>query len=130
MKKLKIISLFTVILICFSVLYCKKSSTSSDGVTPFILKGYVELDGERVPNVNVKFEFGEGSANAGELVYTPKIKQTDSKGEFEFRQKVTKVQAKYFVCVQHPLTGAWTSKRGGTALNGKTATEPFILASQ
>ena len=132
MKCSKVPLLVSAIFLLCALVYCGGDSSNNGGedTDVFKLSGYVEMDGSRVADCNVKFEFGEGSANAGTFTYPySRINKTNANGEFEFTKKVTQVQAKYKVSAEHPITGVYTTTKEGTAMNGMDKTEVFILSS-
>ena len=131
MRNLKVFVFFFVLALACCLIYCGgDDGTSSEDTNVFKVTGTVTLDGAPAEGLTVKFEYGEGSANAGSFVYNyVRNETTDADGKYEFTKKVTAaggVQAKYWVSVQRP-DGSYTSQKGGTALNGKTETQNFAL---
>ena len=132
MRNLKALIFLAALIFTFSLVYCgSDDSSSSNGDTDvFKVVGTVTLDGSPRSGSTVKFEYGEGSANAGTFVYDyVKNTTTDAEGKYEFSKKVMGgggVQAKYWVSAQRP-DGSWTRQKGGTALNTKTDIQNFAL---
>jgi len=134
MRNLKVIFFVLVLILGFSLVYCgSDDGSSSEDTDVFKVHGTVTLDGQPAEGLSVKFEYGEGSANAGSFVYDyVKNENTDAAGEYEFTKKVQGgggVQAKYWVSVQRP-DGSYTNQKGGTALNSKTDLQNFAITTQ
>ena len=125
---MKIIPLILTLFLILPIVFCGGSTPSSVITQRFILKITVNLDGEPIEGVAIQIDF-DGSSNPASEFFFTFSEITDSNGKCSIQYKFKKINAKYRISIQNPVTGDWTEPREGIGKNGTTKSETFQFTS-